>query len=175
MSNHYLQKMPRITTVILDIDGVLTDGMVTLLPNGEQVRNLNSKDSFAIQLAVKKGIRICVISGGNSENIKLRLNQMGVSDVFLRIKNKLQTFEDICTMYDLQPEKVMYMGDDLPDYEVMTQVGIATCPSDAAIEILDLASYISDHKGGQGAVRDILEKLLRAKGEWMKSKSDFQW
>lgn len=175
MSEHYLKKLANITTLIFDIDGVLTDGMVTILPNGEQVRNLNSKDGFALQLAVKKGLRVCIISGGNSENIKMRLTAMGINDVYLRIKEKISTYEDILVMYDLRHEEVLYMGDDLPDYEVMKNVGLSACPADAAREIKDIAAYISDAKGGSGCVRDVIEKVLRAQNKWMTNSTDFQW
>lgn len=175
MSEHYLRKLANISTLIFDVDGVLTDGMVTLLPNGEQVRNLNSKDGYAIQLAVKKGLRICIISGGNSENVKMRLESMGVKDVYLRIKEKMTTYEDILVMYDLKHEEVLYMGDDIPDYEVMKHVGIPTCPSDAAREIKDIATYISDAKGGEGCARDVIEKVLRAQKKWMTNSEDLQW
>lgn len=172
---HYLEKLKNITTLVFDIDGVLTDGMVTIMPNGDQVRALNSKDCFAIQLAVKKGMRVCVITGGNSENVKQRLQALGVNDVYLRVKDKLPTLEDILVMYDLSADEVMYMGDDLPDFEVMERVGIPACPSDAAREIRDIATYISDAKGGNGCARDIIEKTLRAQRKWITNPTDIQW
>jgi len=175
MSDHYLKRLPKITTLIFDIDGVLTDGIVTIMPNGDQLRSLNSKDGFAIQLAVRKGFKICVITGGNSENIKMRLAKMGVTDVYLNIAQKIDTYDDIKVMYDLKDEEIMYMGDDLPDYEIMQQVGIPACPQNAAREIRDISKYISDQDGGKGCVRDIIEKVLRAQGKWMTDKSDLTW
>ncbi len=175
MSNHYLKLLPKITTMIFDVDGVLTDGMVTLLPTGEQLRSLNSKDGFAIQLAVKKGLRICVITAGNSENVKSRLSKMGVSDIYLRILNKIETYEDIKVMYDLTDEEIMFMGDDLPDYEIMIKVGVPACPNNAAREIKDISKYISDQDGGKGCVRDIIEKVLRSQNKWVKNPSDLSW
>lgn len=175
MSNHYLQLLPKITTLIFDVDGVLTDGMVTLLPNGEQLRSLNSKDGFALQLAVRKGLRVCIITGGNSENVKIRLSKMGITDIYLRILKKIETYDDIKVMYDLTDDEILYMGDDLPDYEVMQQVGIPTCPNNAAREIKDLSNYISDHNGGHGCVRDIVEKVLRAQGKWATNPTDLTW
>lgn len=175
MSDHYLKRLPKITTLIFDIDGVLTDGIVTIMPNGDQLRSLNSKDGFAIQLAVRKGFKICVITGGNSENVKMRLAKMGVTDVYLNIAQKIDTYDDIKVMYDLKDEEIMYMGDDLPDYEIMQQVGIPACPQNAAREIRDISKYISDQDGGKGCVRDIIEKVLRAQGKWMTDKSDLTW
>lgn len=175
MSDHYLKLLPKITTLIFDIDGVLTDGIVTIMPNGDQLRSLNSKDGFAIQLAVRKGLKVCVITGGNSENIKMRLAKMGVTDVYLNIAQKIDTYDDIKVMYDLTDEEIMYMGDDLPDFEIMQQVGIPACPQNAAREIRDISKYISDQDGGKGCVRDIIEKILRAQGKWMTGKSDLTW
>jgi 3-deoxy-D-manno-octulosonate 8-phosphate phosphatase (KDO 8-P phosphatase) len=175
MSNHYLQLLPKITTLIFDVDGVLTEGMVTLLPNGDQVRSLNSKDGFALQLAVRKGLRVCIITGGNSENVKMRLSKMGITDIYLRVFKKIDTYDDIKVMYDLTDEEILYMGDDLPDYEVMQQVGIPTCPNNAAREIKDISKYISDQDGGRGCVRDVVEKVLRAQGKWATNPSDLTW
>lgn len=175
MSNHYLKLLPKITTLIFDVDGVLTDGMVTLLPNGEQLRSLNSKDGFALQLAIKKGFRVCIITGGNSENVKSRLSKMGITDIYLRVLHKIGTYEDIKVMYDLEDEEIMYMGDDLPDFEIMQQVGIPACPNNAAREIKDISKYISDQNGGKGCVRDIIEKVLRAQNKWVQNSSDLSW
>ena len=170
-----MKLLPKITTLIFDVDGVLTDGIVTLLPNGDQIRSLSSKDGFAIQLAVRKGFRVCIITGGNSENVKLAMKRMGVEDVYLRISNKIDTYDDVKVMYDLTDEEIMYMGDDLPDYEVMQQVGIAACPNNAAREIRDISAYISDQNGGKGCVRDIIEKVLRSQGKWMSNSKDLSW
>ena len=175
MSNHYLQLLPKITTLIFDVDGVLTDGMVTLLPNGDQIRSLNSKDGYALQLAVRKGLRICIITGGNSENVKIRLSKMGITDIYLRIFKKIDTYDDIKVMYDLTDNEILYMGDDLPDLEVMQQVGIPTCPNNAAREIKDVSTYISDLDGGRGCVRDVVEKVLRAQEKWATHPSDLTW
>jgi len=175
MSNHYLQLLPKITTLIFDVDGVLTDGMVTLMPNGDQVRSLNSKDGFALQLAVRKGLRICIITGGNSENVKKRLSLIGIKDIYLKVYKKIDTYDDIKVMYDLTDEEILYMGDDLPDLEVMQQVGIPTCPNNSAREIRDVATYISDKDGGKGCVRDIVEKVLRSQKKWATQPSDLTW
>lgn len=175
MSNHYLKLLPKITTMIFDIDGVLTDGMVTLMPNGDQLRSLNSKDGFGLQLAVRKGMRVCVITGGNSENVKMRLEKMGITDIYLRVREKIQTYDDIKIMYDLKDEEIMYMGDDLPDFEIMQQVGLPACPNNASREIKDISKYISDQDGGKGCARDIIEKTLRSQKKWMTEPNDYSW
>lgn len=175
MSDHYLKLLPKITTLIFDVDGVLTDGTVTLLPNGDQLRSLNSKDGFAFQLAVRKGLRICIITGGSSENVKIALGRLGISDVYLRVSNKIDTYDDIKVMYDLKDDEIMYMGDDLPDYEVMKCAGIPACPSNASREIKDISKYISDKDGGRGCARDIVEKVLRAQEKWITNPSDLTW
>ncbi len=175
MSEHYLKLLPQINTLIFDVDGVLTDGSVTIMPNGEQIRSLNSKDGFAIQLAIRKGLRVCVITGGSSESIKQALMNWGIEDVYLKVSNKMDTYDDIKVMYDLKDEHIMYMGDDLPDYEVMKAVGIPACPNNAAREILDISKYISDRAGGKGCVRDIIEMVLRAQKMWMDNTNDITW
>lgn len=175
MSDHYLKLLPKITTLIFDVDGVLTDGTVTIMPDGEQLRSLSSKDGFAIQLAIKKGFRICVITGGNSEAVRQALKRLGIEDVYLKVAKKIDCYEDIKVMYDLEDSEIMYMGDDLPDYDVMKLVGIAACPQNAAREILDISKYISDADGGKGCARDIIEKVLRAQGKWMQGSSDLSW
>jgi 3-deoxy-D-manno-octulosonate 8-phosphate phosphatase (KDO 8-P phosphatase) len=175
MSDHYLKLLPNISTLIFDVDGVLTDGMVTIMPNGEQLRSLSSKDGFAIQLAIRKGLRICIITGGNSDAVKQALKRLGIEDVYLKVANKIDCYDDIKVMYDLEDSEIIYMGDDLPDYEVMKTVGLPACPQNAAREILDISKYISDFDGGKGCARDIIEKVLRSKGLWMENSSDLTW
>jgi 3-deoxy-D-manno-octulosonate 8-phosphate phosphatase (KDO 8-P phosphatase) len=145
------------------------------MPNGEQLRSLNSKDGFAIQFAIRKGLRICVITGGNSEAVKSALNRLGIEDVYLKVSKKIDCYDDIKVMYDLEDNEIMYMGDDLPDYQVMTAAGIPACPRNAAREILDISKYISDADGGKGCARDIIEKVLRAKGLWMEDLNELTW
>lgn len=160
--------------MLLDVDGVLTDGTVALLPNSELVRTLHNKDSYIIQLAVKKGLKVGIITGGSSETVKERLEGLGVQDVFLKSYNKIKVYEDYLKKYSLTDEDVLYVGDDLPDYEVMKRVALACCPADAAHEIKEICHHISYNNGGKGAVRDILEQLLKAQGLWM-DKDGFSW
>lgn len=166
--------MKRVTTFMLDVDGVLTDGSVTLMPDGEQVRVMNIKDGYALQLAVKQGYKVVVISGGKSEMVRKRLNGLGITDIYLGIHAKLDTFKEYLEIHNVNPDEVLYMGDDIPDYEVMKHIGVPTCPNDAAQEIKDISIYISQRNGGKGAVRDVIEQVMRLQGKWM-SAEGFVW
>jgi 3-deoxy-D-manno-octulosonate 8-phosphate phosphatase (KDO 8-P phosphatase) len=163
---NFKQKLNTIKTFLFDVDGVLTNGTVLLMPNGEVVRNMNSKDGYALQLAVKKGYRIAIITGGNSQTVKTSLHGLGIQDVFLSQHDKLQCYKDYINEHDLKESEIMYMGDDLPDYEVMKRVGIAACPNDAAYEIKEICIYISNRKGGEACVRDVIEQVMRCQGTW---------
>lgn len=173
MSN-YKEKLSSITTFIFDYDGVLTDGKVLVINQSEQLRSSNVKDGYALQYAIKKGYRICIISGGKSESMTQRMNGLGITDVFLGVERKIEIFDKYLKDNNLKKEQVLYMGDDIPDYEIMTNVGVATCPSDAAVEIKAVADYISDAKGGEGCVRDIIEQVLKLHNNWFQ-KDAFHW
>jgi 3-deoxy-D-manno-octulosonate 8-phosphate phosphatase (KDO 8-P phosphatase) len=164
---NFKTKLKRVNAFIFDVDGVLTDGSVTLMPDGEQVRIMNIKDGYALQLAIKKGYKIAIISGGRSEMVRKRLNGLGISDVYLGIASKMDSYKEFLEIYELTPEEVLYMGDDIPDYEVMKRVGIPTCPNDSAQEIKDISLYVSHQKGGKGAVRDVIEQVLKVQGKWL--------
>jgi|SRR5690554_1003906 len=159
-------ELEKITTFIFDVDGVLTDGQVITMPDGDQLRSMNIKDGYALQYAVKKGYHISIISGGESESVRLRLNGLGIKNVNLACKNKVNIFEQLLIKYNLKAENVLYMGDDIPDYKVMQKVGFAACPSDAATEIKSISHYISPINGGKGCVREIIEKVLRLQNKW---------
>ncbi|MAX79534.1 MAG: 3-deoxy-D-manno-octulosonate 8-phosphate phosphatase [Crocinitomicaceae bacterium] len=175
MATHYLKQFPHIKALVFDVDGVLTDGSVTIMPSGEMVRTLNVKDGYALKTAAAKGFKLGIITGGNNIQLKERLLNLGVHDVFLKSSHKMERLEEFCLMHDLKLEEVLYMGDDLPDYEVMQHVGIATCPQDAAHEIREICSYISPFEGGKGCVRDIIEKVLRTQDKWFNEDGDFSW
>jgi 3-deoxy-D-manno-octulosonate 8-phosphate phosphatase (KDO 8-P phosphatase) len=166
MELNFKQHLNNITTFIFDVDGVLTDGTLTLMPDGEQVRKMNIKDGFAIDLAIKKGYRIAVISGGKSEAVRKRLELLGVKDIYLGVHRKLDIYEDYLASNNLNISEILYMGDDIPDYETMAKVRIATCPNDAAPEIKRICIYVSGKKGGEGCVRDVIEQVLRVQGKW---------
>ena len=161
------QKLHKISCFVFDVDGVLTNGSLILLPTGEQVRTMNIRDGYALQLAVRQGYRVVIISGGKSEAVKTRLNGLGITDIFLANESKDKTLTEVMTKYNLKPEEVLYMGDDVPDLPAMKMCGLPTCPADACPEVKELALYISDKKGGEGCVRDIIEQTLRLHGKWI--------
>jgi 3-deoxy-D-manno-octulosonate 8-phosphate phosphatase (KDO 8-P phosphatase) len=163
---NFKQALNNITTFIFDIDGVLTNNTVFVNEQGELLRNMHSKDGYAIHLALKKGYKIIIISGGNNEAVKKVLERAGVQYVFIRQADKLQCYTDILIEHSLSDKEIMYMGDDLPDWHVMKRVGVAACPNDAATEIKEICQYISDKKGGEGCVRDIIEQTMRAQQSW---------
>lgn len=171
---NYKVKLKQITTLVFDFDGVLTDGKVYLLPPDQYVRTMNTRDSYAVQYAVKKGYRIVVITGGNNEMVKERMAYLGVKDVFLKAAEKLPVFEKFLQDNNLTNEEVLYMGDDLPDYHAIVKAGLGVCPKDAAEEIKQVADYISIRKGGQGCVRDVIEQVLKSQGKWF-DRNNLEW
>lgn len=159
--------MNAITTFIFDVDGVLTDCSVHVTSEGELLRTMYIRDGYAMELALKAGFHVCVISRGKNEGVRVRLKNLGLTDIHLGIYDKVETFEEYVELYNIAPEQVLYMGDDLPDYYVMQRVGLPTCPLDAAPEIKSVAKYVSHRNGGRGAVRDVIEQVLRVQGKWM--------
>lgn len=155
-----------ITAFVFDIDGVLTDGTVLVLDNGLQARRMNIKDGFALQMAVKKGYTVKIISGGNSPQVLDRLDKLGVKDVQMSVQDKAVMLENWMTAQGLKKEQVLFMGDDLPDLAAMQLAGFAACPADAVPEIKAVCMYISPLSGGEGCVRDVIEKVLRINGHW---------
>ncbi len=151
---------------IFDIDGVLTDGTLIISADGTLLRSMNIKDGYAIQLAIKNGFTVSVISGAKGEAIEKRLLGLGVEDVHLGIENKIQTFKKVVEKGNLALSNILYMGDDMPDLEVMKQVSFPCCPSDACHEIKEVSRYISPLSGGKGCVRDVIEKVLKLNGCW---------
>lgn len=155
-----------IKTFVFDVDGVLAyDGMI-VMPDGDLVRTMNSKDGYAMQLAVKKGYHVVIISGGNSEAVKQRLVKLGVKDVFLGIHNKKEVLEKYAADNNLRLDEMLYMGDDIPDYDAMKITGLPCCPDDAVPEIKSVCKYISPYKGGHGCGRDVIEKVLKLNSNW---------
>ena len=166
MEISYKQLLPKITTFIFDVDGVLTNGMLTIMPDGELVRHMNVKDGYAMKVALNKGYRVCIISGGTNEGVRKRLSALGIEDIYLGAHNKIEQYNELVKKYNLLPENVIYMGDDVPDYPVMKLVGLPTCPNDAVPEIQAVAKYISNKKGGDGCVRDVIEQVMRVQEKW---------
>jgi 3-deoxy-D-manno-octulosonate 8-phosphate phosphatase (KDO 8-P phosphatase) len=157
-----------------DVDGVFTNGTVLLHPGGEFIRMMNIRDGYAIQHVVKMGYPVAIISGGYSRMVRKRFEYLGVKDIYMKSGNKIQAFQSFCAKYKLTAADILYMGDDLPDFEVMKLAGFSACPADAATEIKQISAYISFQKGGEGCVRDVVEQVLRLHDKWMNDLS-FIW
>jgi 3-deoxy-D-manno-octulosonate 8-phosphate phosphatase (KDO 8-P phosphatase) len=166
MAKSYKELMNGITTFVLDVDGVLTDGTVHVSPTGEMLREMNIRDGFAMKAALESGYKVCIISGGSNEGVRIRLRNLGITDIYLGSPDKVATFEEYCDIYGIQPSQVLYMGDDIPDYHVMQKVGLPTCPQDASPEIKAISTYISHKNGGKGAVRDVIEQVMKVQSKW---------
>ena len=169
MTKSYKELMTDITTFIFDVDGVLTNGNVTIFPNGELIRTMNTKDGFALKVAVDSGYHVCIITGGNDTSVKKRLMGLGITDVYLGTHHKINEFENYLKKYNLKASEVLYMGDDIPDLPVMLKVKLAVCPKDASPEIQNISQYISHKKGGNGCVRDVIEQVLKVQDRWQHS------
>jgi 3-deoxy-D-manno-octulosonate 8-phosphate phosphatase (KDO 8-P phosphatase) len=168
------EKFSKIKAFAFDVDGVFTNGTVLLHPGGEFIRMMNIKDGYAVQYSLKAGYPVAIITGGFSRMVKKRFTYLGVKDIYMRSTNKIEAYEDFRRKHGLENENILYMGDDLPDYEVMMKAGIPACPADAAQEIIEIAAYISFQRGGEGCVRDIIEQILRLHGRWMRDGA-FLW
>jgi 3-deoxy-D-manno-octulosonate 8-phosphate phosphatase (KDO 8-P phosphatase) len=162
----FSEKLKSIDTFVLDVDGVLTDGSVLALASGEQVRTFLVKDGYAIEKALAASFNVCIITGGFQEGVKKRLEFLGITDIFMGVKNKVEVFYKYLNDNNITSENTLYMGDDLPDYDVMMLCGLRACPSDAAADILAISDYVSPKAGGKGAVRDVLEATLKAQNKW---------
>lgn len=155
-----------ITTFIFDMDGVLTDGTVIVLENGLQARRMSIKDGYALQLAVKKGYRLLVVSGATSLPVADRLNKLGITSIYMSITNKKSFIQKYMADHELGVEEILFMGDDIPDLAAMSVVGLPACPADAVEEIKAISIYISPFTGGKGCVRDVIEQVLKSNDHW---------
>lgn len=172
MINYDLSK---IRAIFFDVDGVLSCETITQHPNGEPMRTVNIKDGYAIQHAVKCGLLLAIISGGKTEAVAKRYHGLGITEVHLGVKVKILLYNELKEKYKLSDEEIAYVGDDIPDYEVLTKCGLPCCPSDAAPEIKDVCTYISHKEGGKGCARDILEQILKTQNLWMHNNTAFGW
>lgn len=163
---NYKEHLADISTFIFDVDGVLTDGTITVTTEGEMLRTMNIKDGFALKTAVDAGFNLCIISGGSNEGVRKRLAGLGIKDIFLGAHNKIEQLNTYLNEHDIKKSQVLYMGDDIPDYPVMKLVGLPCCPQDAVPEIKAISKYISHKDGGKGAVRDVIEQVLKVQGKW---------
>ena len=172
MINYDLKK---IKAIVLDVDGVLSASTIGMDEDGEPMRTLNIKDGYAIQLACKRGLTLASMTGGHNESSRKRYNYLGVEEIFLNCAMKIKTYDDFIKRPQLKDEEVIYIGDDVPDYQIMKRVGCPCCPADACSDIKNISLYISQRKGGYGCVRDILEQVLVAQDKWLGDDKAFGW
>jgi len=165
-NTNYKTRLKSINTFVFDVDGVLTDGKVLLESSGAMTRTMSTRDGYIIQRALQKGYNICIITLGNSIMVEKRMNYLGVNDVFSSVENKLDTLNSYCESKNISLENVLYMGDDMPDLDCIKAVNIGTCPKDAVPEVREVSDYISHVNGGNGSVRDVMEQVLKVKGDW---------
>jgi 3-deoxy-D-manno-octulosonate 8-phosphate phosphatase (KDO 8-P phosphatase) len=171
MKSNFLTQLNTITTFIFDVDGVLTDGGVQVTDAGEYARTYNIKDGYALQLAVKCGYNVCIISGADNKGAEIRMKNLGIKDINIGSKDKVATFNTYLSANNINPQTVLFMGDDIPDLKVMQLVGLPVCPADAAEEIKAISTYISPIAGGKGCVRDVIEKVMKVQGKWMNAEA----
>lgn len=171
---NYKALLQEVDTFIFDYDGVMTDGKVILMEDGQPLRMANVKDGYVLQLIIKLGFNVVIISGGFSRSMENRFETLGITDVYLGTKNKEIVLDAYLKEREIDPKHVVYMGDDIPDFKVMQTVGIPVCPADASEEIKGISIYISDKKGGEGCVRDIVEQVLKVQGKWMSAEA-YSW
>ena len=167
--------LKKIKMVIFDVDGVLSRQTILLASSGEPLRTVNIKDGYAIQLGVKMGLQEAILTGGNTKAVQIRYERLGVQDVIMNASVKIRNYEALLKKYHLQDEEVLYMGDDIPDYEVMRRCGCACCPHDAALEMKEISCYICSCNGGDGCAREVLEQVLRAQNKWLSDERAFGW
>ena len=167
--------LKKIRAFIFDVDGVLSPASIPLHPSGEPMRIINTKDGYAMQLAAKKGYILGIITGGESAAVRIRLENLGFSYIYTKAKNKIKDFRNFVQKTGLDIDEICYVGDDIPDYEIMQTVGLSACPSDAVPEIKEISRYISTKAGGMGVGRDVIEQVLKAQGQWMMDEDAFGW
>ncbi|MEZ5038315.1 MAG: HAD-IIIA family hydrolase [Saprospiraceae bacterium] len=161
-----LETFKGIKTFIFDVDGVMTNSELLILEDGKLLRKMSIRDGYALKMAVNAGYKIAVITGGKSEGVRSRLRALGIVDIYLGYQDKLEAYEEFINAYEINEDTILYMGDDIPDYQVMRRVGFPTCPQNAATEILQLSQYVSPYNGGEGCVRDVIEKVLKLNYQW---------
>jgi 3-deoxy-D-manno-octulosonate 8-phosphate phosphatase (KDO 8-P phosphatase) len=166
MTKNYKEYLSDITTFIFDVDGVLAEDQLIVLNTGDLMRVMNSKDGMAIKIAIKQGFNVAIISGGTNQGVKVRLERLGVKDIYLGVTDKIETYHRYKNLKKLSSDNILYMGDDLTDYKLMQLVGLPCSPQDAVPEIKAISKYVSHKKGGKGCVRDVIEQVLKVQGKW---------
>lgn len=167
--------LTKIKAIVFDVDGVLSASTIPMDNDGQPIRTLNIKDGYAMQLAVKKGLIIGIITGGKTEQIRHRYESLGVKHIYIGSSVKTKDLDDLMTKTGVSEDEILYMGDDIPDYEIMQRVALPCCPADAAPEIKDISKYVSPFTGGNGCARDVLEQVMKAQGLWMQGAVAFGW
>ncbi len=170
----FKEELNKVKAFVFDVDGVLSTANILLTAEGDMLRNANTKDGYAIQYAIKKGYPVAIITGGRDKGVEKRYAYLGVKDIYMNSKDKVADLKDFMNKYNIDAENVMYMGDDLPDYLAMQQIGVPVCPADAVAQIKEISSYISDLNGGSGCVRDVIEQVLRVQNNWFIGDTDTQ-
>ena len=166
---NFKEDIARVEAIVLDVDGVMTDGGIIPTPDGDFIRRYHAKDGYAIAAALREGMKFCVISGGRGRMLENRLTMLGVTKMYLNCMDKVAAMSEFFAEYGVNPENVIYMGDDIPDLECMRIVGVPVCPADACMEVVEASRYVSEFDGGHGAVRDIVEQVMRAQDKWAKN------
>ena len=166
---NFKEDIAQVEAIVLDVDGVMTDGGIIPTPDGDFIRRYNAKDGYAIASALREGMKICVISGGRGRMLENRLTMLGVTKMYLNCMDKVAAMNEFFEEHKINPQNVIYMGDDIPDLECMRLVGIPVCPADACMEVVEASRYVSEFDGGHGAVRDIVEQVMRAQNKWAKN------
>ncbi len=165
---NFKEDIARTEAFVFDIDGVFTDGSIIPLADGDYMRSYNAKDGYAVSYAIKHGYKIFIITGGRGDIVYKRFSYLGVTELHLGVSDKIAVLDDIIKRHGLNPDNIVFMGDDIPDLECMRTVGIPVCPADASCEIIEASRYVSEFGGGRGCVRDIIEQVLRAQDAWAK-------
>ena len=163
---NYKTLLPNIKTFIFDVDGVLTDGKILITNEGELLRSFDTKDGYAMKCALVQGYKIAIITGGRNQGVEERFKELGLYDIYMGAHYKLDAFQDLLDNYDLDPETILYIGDDVPDIPVMEKVGLGCCPADAVSDVKAMVDYVSHKNGGEGCVRELIEQVLRVQGKW---------
>jgi len=171
MEKSYKEHLNQINTFVFDVDGVLTDGSIQISTKGELLRTMNTKDGYAMKMAQNAGYTVCIISGGKNEGVRQRLRDLGITDIYLGVSDKVEQLDEFFDIYEIKPEQVLYMGDDIPDYYPMKLVGLPCCPQDAVPEVKEVSLYVSHKKGGEGCVRDVIEQVMKVQGKWMEKQA----
>ena len=167
MEKSYKEYLKNIDTFVFDVDGVFTDSTLIITSEGEMLRKMSVKDGYAVKTALQKGYKICIISGGTNEGVRSRLQALGIKDIYLGAHQKMDALKDYMDNHEIDISTMLYMGDDIPDIPVMKVVALPTCPQNAVQEVKAVSMYVSHKNGGEGCVRDVIEQVLKVKGDWM--------